>query len=158
MCLIMSGGLRYGSFNGFEYVYGIPTSQALEEEVINTFPNGSDVCSKIEVYRDSMIGTFYIIPNSANEELSDEVVKHIRSEYYSQSFEWLEFDNIRGFMKFRNAMNKSANIKLFISKSESKYYVRRVGLDMDNVTEFADCVDAETALILEHSNELLEVK
>lgn len=157
MGLVINKGLKYGTFKGFDYVYGVPFSNSMDE-VLSAFPVRLKDGQRIDVLTDGYIGNVYIVPKVDGKKITNDVMKHIRDEYYASCYEWFQFDNASAFLSYLSVWRKSKRCQLFIDKLNNKYYARHTGLGLDTVAEYACCLDLETSLVLQENVMLTEVK
>lgn len=156
MGLIRTNGLKYGSFEGFDYVYGIPKENTMDE-VIRTFPVERLEGNSIAVLNNTDIGTVYVTAK-VGDEVPLSVLDHIRHEFYEDCYEWFEFGNVRDFVSYLEKWNSKGKTQLYMSMAGSKYYARHAGLSVDNISDFATSMYISEATGLEFSKGLIKVE
>lgn len=157
MSIVSDAGLKYGSFKGFEYVYGVNITNTFDE-VVQAFPERLQNGSKVLIFEDSKIGKVYVVSKDGSDTVPNEILMHIRDEFFTHCYEWLEFNNARDFAKYMFLDNRDRRIKLYIDKVNRRYYARRNRPDISNIVEFAVETDVPTTLDLERDETLTEVK
>lgn len=157
MSLMVDVGLRHGKFKEFDFVYGIPWKGA-PCEIVEAFPNDIARGQEIMCYNDDEIGKIYIVTDNDRKTVPGEVIEHIRGEYFKHCYEWLEFAKAWDFYRYMNIVPRDKSVKLYIDKTNGKYYARRNTPYTNNIVEYAECVDESRNLILERDKSLTEVE
>lgn len=155
MSVSLDNGLKYGSYEGYDYLYGTRVMLPVDE-VVRSFPFELTIGRRVDVIQDSEMGIIYASPREECLRVSIELLEHIRKEYRNGCHVWFEFNNARDFLTYLSL--QANNVRLFIDKRKNKYYARFSGQGNTTLYEFAHSVDARTALDLDDNSMLFEVK
>ena len=159
MCVVANKGLRCGSYNGVEYVFGAPKEGSFEE-IVRAFPSAYDPVQQIRAYNDTHIGNIYVKCNTGeNPVIPVDAIQYMRDEFYKECYEWFEFEDFHTFVDYMMlCKNMDSSTKLYMDKRKGEYYARRSGIQVGKVSDFAVSVDINMTFALEMNESLIEVK
>lgn len=151
-------GLRYGSWNGFDYVYGTPESNSMDE-VIRAFPYQLNEGQRLAIVEHSDIDCgIYILMEDPNQPFPVDVLQHVIDEIQSASHGIYEFDGVRDFMQYAMSNAKNKDVRLYMDKSNGRYYARYEGNEACSISDFAEPLDTLDILDFDKNMNLIEVK
>lgn len=144
-------GLKYGNYKGFDYVYGTPESNSLDE-IINAFECDLNYGQSIMSITDEVVGNVYVLVNDIRTCIPMSIIEHIREEYRGKSYEWFEFECVRDFLSYVMSKYRDRSIRLFMDDSNHKYYARCEDGKISNVFDFTKFLGKAVILNLNESN------